>query len=64
MAYVLALSTGSGVSPDPTWPYEDASVLLPELGGDFSVEEALDRFTNSPFARSTADNPYPNLEKR
>ena len=62
MAYVLALSTGSGVSRDPAGPYEDVSVLLAQLGSDFSVGEALDRFTVSPFVRSTADNPYPNLE--
>ena len=62
-AYVLALSTQGQVARSSIGPFQEASVLLPELGTDFSVAEALSRFTSSPFARSTPDNPDPNLDR-
>jgi len=62
-AYLLAKHTQGQVSRTASGPYEQPEALLPDIGNDFDLQEAFARFRNSPFAKSTLENPYPNLNQ-
>ena len=59
VAYLLAETTGGGVSDQTAGPFEPATSVLPRAGV-FGSEAAWERFRASPFQRSTLDDPYPN----
>jgi hypothetical protein len=61
-AYLLAKHTGGKVSVTASGLYEQPEVLLSDMGIDFDLQGAFARFHNSPFFKSTLENPYPNLE--
>ena len=61
VAYILAYATGGKVARVPEGPFANAQGFVATLEG-FDLTAALVRFTNSPFARSTLNNVYPNLE--
>jgi len=61
VAYLLAETTAGSVASDPSGPFTPAASALPRAT-DFDVRAAWARYRDSPFRRSTADNPYPNLE--
>ena len=60
-AYFLAITTDSGVSEARNETPSEPSALVERMGAGFDVEAALRRVENSPFSRSTLENPYPNL---
>lgn len=60
VAYILAHTTGGRVAQSPEGPFDEPQALLATVG-NFDVVAALSRFENSPFAKSTLENPYPNL---
>ena len=62
VAFFLATFCGGSVSlsSDGEWSLPDS--LLPLIGPDFNTSEALHRVAHSPFARSSLDNPFPNLD--
>jgi hypothetical protein len=59
VANLLAESSGGSVSNDPVGPFTPAKSALAYVG-DFDVKGAWSRYQESPFQRSSADNPYPN----
>ena len=57
VAYLLAHCTRGQVARTSSGPYENSETLIPEMGQDFDLEEALTRFHDSPFRQSTLENP-------
>ena len=62
-AFYLATFTAGQVAVNSEEVFSPPNVLLPLLGDDFDPKAALARAAASPFARSTLDHPYPNLDK-
>ena len=60
VAYLLAVASAGIVSTDPNGPFTSASALQSRVG-EFDVDAAWLRYRLSPFQRSSAENPYPNL---
>jgi hypothetical protein len=60
-AFYVAKFTGGQVALKLEDAFSPPDILLPHLGPDFDPSGALVRAQASPFARSTLDNPYPNL---
>lgn len=63
VAFFLSTSCGGKVSDEPDGEYHSPDALLPLVGADFSALEAFQRAAQSPFARSSFDNPFPNLDR-
>lgn len=60
VAFFLARETGGEVAFG-TGVFTSADSLLPLLGADFDLTEALQRADDSVWRSATEDNPYPNL---
>ena len=63
VALFLATHCGGGVSADSTGEFLQPDTLLQRVGADFDTSAAFRRVANSPFSRSSLDNPYPNLDR-
>jgi hypothetical protein len=62
-AFFLASSCGGSVSQEFDGEYHSPERLLPLVGSDFDVAAAMQRAAQSPFVRSSFDNPFPNLDR-
>jgi hypothetical protein len=62
VAYFLGHATDGAVAQHPDGPYLPPSAILSQLGADFDIAAAFERVEQSPFTRSSLDNPYPNLQ--
>jgi len=60
-AYFLAVQTNSDIAETPTGGAFDPDGLVEKMGADFDPDAAMRRAEQSLFARSTLENPYPNL---
>lgn len=60
-AYFLAVSTQSDVSEGKSQATFSPTALIERMGTEFNVAAAMQRVEDSPFSRSTMENPYPNL---
>jgi hypothetical protein len=63
-AYFLADFMASGVSCSENGPFVVPETILDAVGESFDVAAAKRRVESSPFAKSTLDDPYPNLRQR
>ena len=63
VAFFLARETNGEVASE-TAVFTSADSLLPRLGIDFDVIEALRRADQSVWRSATEENPYPNLSTR
>jgi hypothetical protein len=61
-AYLLAWFTRGEVMQAGSNEWESPEVLIPQMGSDFDLDVALERFWNSPFQNSSLENPYPNRQ--
>jgi hypothetical protein len=58
-AYILAKETNGMVADELESEYKHYRFLISETGDDFNLQDALSRFENSIFAKTTLENPYP-----
>ena len=62
VAHLLAVASAGRVSADLNGPFGLASTIRPRVN-DFDMDAAWSRYAGSPFQRSTAEYPYPNLQE-
>ncbi len=62
VAYFLGHATDGAIARHPAGPYLPPSAIAGQLGADFDLAAAFERVEQSPFTRSSLDNPYPNLQ--
>lgn len=60
-AYFLAVVTRSRVSTDVDKEACEPDALIERMGANFDIEAAMRRVEQSPYSRSTLEDPYPNL---
>lgn len=63
VAYYLATYMGSGFSMASEGPFDKPMLLSKLMGNRFDSAAGVQRAAQSPFAQSTLDNPYPNLNQ-
>ena len=62
-AYYLATHMESGFSISPDGPFDSPALLSKLTGNEFDCAAAIQRSLQTPFAQSTLENPYPNLDQ-
>jgi hypothetical protein len=63
VALFLATHCRGVVATDPAGDFLPADTLLSSVGADFDSPAAFRRVAASPFAHSSLDNPFPNLDR-